>query len=269
MSFFSKSKGAAEMQSSSMNTLVSIDYEGLYKLASVEAVNYKNTQPFPHIMLESLFDSAMLEAIVDSFPTPDQSLSWRRTEAKLNSKKMQFNKLGMPYELEMPLIIRQLILEMNSGPFLRFLESLTGIEGLLPDPSLQGGGIHQILPGGVLGVHADFTQHKVYGLDRRINVLLYFNHDWKPEYGGHLELWSRDMSECVRRIKPDFGRCVIFDTDATSFHGHPEEVACQKGTTRKSLALYYYTNGRAGGNVEHTHATNWQERPSTLRPDIE
>jgi len=63
---------------------------------------------------------------------------------------------------------------------------LTGIDALVPDPHFEGGGLHQIEPGGHLKVHADFNRHPRTGLARRLNALIYLNRDWKPEYGGAL-----------------------------------------------------------------------------------
>ncbi|MFT5484605.1 MAG: Rps23 Pro-64 3,4-dihydroxylase Tpa1-like proline 4-hydroxylase, partial [Halieaceae bacterium] len=137
------------------------------------------------------------------------------------------------------------------------------------DPKLQGGGIHQVLPGGVLAVHADFTRHRLLNLDRRLNVLVYLNQHWEDDWGGHLELWSTDMARCERRIRPLAGRCVIFNTSDKSFHGHPTVLACPKGVTRKSIALYYYTHGRDDAQVEPTRATDWQSLPDVVRPPLE
>jgi Rps23 Pro-64 3,4-dihydroxylase Tpa1-like proline 4-hydroxylase len=59
--------------------------------------------------------------------------------------------------------------------------------------------MHQIVRGGKLGIHADYNYHKHYGLDRRLNLLVYLNKDWREEYGGHLELWDRQMTSCKVR----------------------------------------------------------------------
>jgi Rps23 Pro-64 3,4-dihydroxylase Tpa1-like proline 4-hydroxylase len=78
---------------------------------------------------------------------------------------------------------------LNSQPFLEFLQQLTGIkETLIPDPYFEGGGFHEIKPGGYLKMHVDFHKHKLTKLDRRLNILVYLNEDWKEEYGGHFEL---------------------------------------------------------------------------------
>ena len=156
---------------------------------------------------------------------------------------------------------RLLLYQLNGSVFLQFLEQLTGIDGLIPDPYFGGGGLHQIERGGYLKVHADFNWHPKLRLDRRLNLLLYLNKDWKEAYGGHLELWSRNMTRCVQRILPIFNRCVIFSTTDTSYHGHPDPLRCPPSITRKSLALYYYTNGRPEQEQSAPHDTLFQERP--------
>jgi hypothetical protein len=47
-----------------------------------------------------------------------------------------------------------------------------------------------------------------------MNVIIYLNRDWREDYNGSLELWSRDMKHAVQRIAPRWNRCVIFNTDA-------------------------------------------------------
>jgi len=158
-----------------------------------------------------------------------------------------------------------LLHQLNSSTFLNFLESLTGIQGIIPDPHFNGGGLHQIERGGYLKIHVDFNRHKRLKLDRRLNLLLYLNRDWQEEYGGHLELWDRDMNRCHQRILPIFNRCVIFNTNDFSYHGHPDPITCPEGMTRKSLALYYYSNGRPADELQDSggkeaHSTIFRAR---------
>lgn len=246
-----------------------VDFDRLEGVAHQQAPVYQQAQPFPHVMLESVVRKDALRLISHSFPSPEEQMRWRQVSASLGGEKMQHNKLGCSHESLLPMPVRQLIWEFNSGMFIGFLEQLTGIEGLLPDPSLQGAGLHQMLTGGVLGIHADFTNHRTYKLSRRVNVLLYLNEGWHDEYEGHLELWSRDMSRCCRRIRPLIGRMVIFNTDADSFHGSPTPIACPNGRARRSLALYYYTNGREDKEVAPTLATDWRKADRNNLPDLE
>jgi 2OG-Fe(II) oxygenase superfamily len=147
--------------------------------------------------------------------------------------------------------------------FLQFLETLTGFGGLIPDMNFEGGGLHQIERGGFLKIHLDSNTHPRFPLARRINLLLYLNRDWREEYHGQLELWDKEMSCCVHKILPVFNRCVIFTTSDLSYHGHPDRLECPPGMTRKSIAVYYYTEGRPAAGGDCDHGTIWRERTSS------
>ena len=153
--------------------------------------------------------------------------------------------------------------------FLQFLSEVTGIPNLISDPGFEGGGLHQIVRGGKLGVHADFNRHRDYGLDRRLNLLLYLNKDWREEYGGNLELWDRDMIQCEARVAPLFNRVMVFGTTDFTFHGHPDPLQCPEGMTRKSMALYYFSNGRPAEEVTGDHSTLFRARDQgDFRPTV-
>jgi hypothetical protein len=139
---------------------------------------------------------------------------------------------------------------LNGGLFLNFLEGLTGIEGLISDPHIRGGGLHEILREGALGVHADFNLHSRLNLWRRLNLLLYLNENWDPAWGGELELWDRAGKQRVKSIAPIFNRVVIFDTSNFSYHGHPHPLMCPPDRSRKSIALYYYTAQKPEGEID-------------------
>jgi hypothetical protein len=232
----------------------SLPYEALKAVGAAKHAAYVGADPFPHIVIDDFLPPAILEPVLGEFPGPD-AIDWKRF------KDGTGRKLATRDEAQMGPRTLALLHELNSSRFLRFLEALTGIEGLIPDPHLEGGGLHQIERGGFLKVHADFNKHEKLGLDRRLNLLLYLNKDWREEFGGHLELWSPDMKRCAHRVLPTFNRCVVFSTTDDSFHGHPEPLTCPEGLSRKSIALYYYTNGRPAEEVSRSHSTLYQRRP--------
>lgn len=236
----------------------------LRHLARVEddARSYASAAPFPHIVIDDFLDADALDAAMAEFPAPEQVQDWRRADAlDAQGRVAQVNKLGYSNELAFGPTLRQLVHTFHSGPFLRYLERLTGIAGLLPDPHMTGGGLHQYLPGAELRVHADFNRLPGYGLDRRLNLLLYLNPVWNADWGGDLELWDRGMRACVQRIAPIANRCVVFSTTRDSYHGMPDPLRCPDGTTRRSLALYYYSNGHPEQERGPDHSTLWQARP--------
>lgn len=232
----------------------SIDPDELLARGERLHASYVSADPYPHAVIDDFFPPHVVEAVLASFPRPSD-LEWLKFD-RAQEKKLASNK-----ERSLPDAVRQLIWEMNSQVFLQFLQNLTGIEGLLPDPRMQGGGMHQIERGGQLGIHVDFNRHGVYKLDRRLNVLLYLNKDWSEDYGGHFELWDRQVERCVRRVLPIFNRLVVFSTTETSWHGHPDPLTCPEDRTRKSLALYYYTNGCPESDVADKHTTKFRTRP--------
>ncbi len=210
---------------------------------------YAAAEPFPHIVLDGLFDDDALDAVLREFPGPD-GMRWRSFDSPMEKK------LGYYHETStISTTIRGFLDDMNSFEMLLWLEAITGIEGLIPDPYFGGGGLHQIEPGGFLKVHADFNVHPKLKLDRRLNMLIYLNKEWRDEYGGHLELWDGDRSACRERILPLFNRTVIFSTTDTSFHGHPHPLTSPAGTSRKSVSLYYYTAGRPEWERSAPHDT--------------
>jgi hypothetical protein len=229
--------------------------EHLAELADQFGSGYRHADPFPHTVIDDFLPRQLIDDVQAEFPQPDD-LEWQR----FNSR--QERKLASADTERVAPVIKNLLLAFNSATMLTFLEHLTGIEGLIPDPYFWGGGLHQIERGGHLAVHADFNWHEQLRLDRRLNLLLYLNDDWQSDWGGALELWNQDMSACARRILPLANRCVVFDTTDRSYHGHPEPLACPPHRTRRSLALYYYTNGRPAGEATETRTTAFQARPN-------
>src|SRR5437867_1586438 len=210
---------------------------------------YINAEPFPHVVLDDLFESEALDTVLREFPAPGDT-QWMRFDNPLEKK------LGYYHERSrISSNVRNFLNDMNSFEMLLWLEALTGIDGLIPDPYFGGCGLHQIEPGGFLKVHADFNVHPKLKLDRRLNMLIYLNKEWREEYGGHLELWDRGGREACKRILPIFNSTVIFSTTDTSFHGHPHPLTSPPGVTRKSVSLYYYTAGRPPEESSMPHDT--------------
>jgi 2OG-Fe(II) oxygenase superfamily len=224
------------------------------ELARSRHDEYVAAEPFPHVMIDQFLPDDVCRRVLEEFPR-STDIDWLRFNDQ-TGRKLATRDPGQFGET-----VLRLLQEFNGAGFVQFLEALTGIEGLIPDPYYEGGGLHQIQPGGFLKVHADFNRHRKLGLDRRINALLYLNRDWQEEYGGHLELWDRSMTRAVRRILPVYNRLVVFNTTDWAYHGHPEPLACPAGMTRKSLALYYYTAGRPAEEVSESHTTLYQHRP--------
>lgn len=214
---------------------------------------YNSARPFPHITLPDFLDEDILELCLREFPSMQaSSASYKRSQENL---KFEFK----PEKLSPPL--RSLFYSFNSLPFVGFVENLTGIKGLIPDPYFIGAGFHQVNGGGHLDIHTDFNFHSAMGLERRINVLIYLNKDWREEYGGCFEIWDQKMTRCCRRIVPAFNTCVIFNTSSISFHGNPVSVNHPEGKPRRAIALYYYT--ATWDKTRRPRPTEFKARPGS------
>jgi hypothetical protein len=215
-------------------------------LVTAHAEAYRAADPFPHVVLDDVFELGLLRQILHEFDAMNP-ISWSFSDKDLERKRSTEDVAHFGPTT------RAFVNQLNGGPFLAFLEKLTGITGLIADPHLRGGGLHEIRREGALGVHADFNLYPRLGIWRRLNLLLYLNENWDESWGGSLELWDRSGKQKVKAIAPIFNRVVIFDTSNFSYHGHPHPLMCPPDRSRKSIALYYYTAARPEGEIDpHT-----------------
>jgi hypothetical protein len=232
-----------------------LDYAEARRIGESLAERYCFAEPFPHIVLDDFLPEAVARMALEHFPT--QSLRSDRVfemgYAGLHKRQI------LPEDCDAA--ARALFHFFNSRPMLEFLEGLSSIQGLLPDPYFVGGGYHETTRGGKLGVHADFRINEQLHLHRRMNVIVYLNEHWQDEWGGCLELWDRKMTAKAKAVAPVFNRCVVFNTDADSFHGHPDPLTTPEGVCRRSIALYYYTASRAIYEEVPSNSTIYHARP--------
>ena len=216
-----------------------LDFAQARRIGEELSSSYCIAEPFPHIVLDDFLPVQVARRAQAAFPA----------HALPSDRVFQMGYAGQNKRQVLPAEchaqVRELFDFFNSQPMLEFLEGLSAMQGLLPDPYFEGGGFHETTRGGKLGIHADFRISSRLHLQRRMNVIIYLNEDWHDEYGGHLELWDRKMTAPVKTVAPVFNRCVIFNTDADSYHGHPDPLQCPDNVSRRSIALYYYTASRA------------------------
>jgi hypothetical protein len=234
------------MAADSTKTAELFETRELERRAANLADDFRNAQPFPHIVVDGLLNLTPDDAF--TFPSLDWS-GWQELPLRY-----QHNKRACADIERIPQPFHALIDELSRPRFLRVLEEISGIDHLLPDPYLHGGGLHLSGPGGILSPHTDFHHYRAVDLYRRINVLVYLNSDWADSDGGCLTLYAGESA--VKTIVPAWGRTVIFQTDDRSIHGFPVPVA--DGKWRRSVALYYYTALEAE-RFSGDETTYWRE----------
>lgn len=212
---------------------------------------WSQKRPFRYLVMDDFLPPDYAEAILASYPEPDPQ-TWDGT-TYIHQRKKFTQTQGFPPSIAS-------FFDMTaSKEFRDLISTITGVEKLIDDPELVGGGLHQIMNGGFLDVHVDYNLHPRTKLYRRLNLLLYMNKEWRAEYRGYLELWDLDAGRQLENVAPVFNRAVIFETNEISYHGHPQPLQAPAPLTRKSLAIYYYTKEHDESVVAPEHNTLYRQ----------
>jgi hypothetical protein len=236
-----------------------IRFEWLESRVAADRARFQSAQPFAHLVWDDFLEEEAAEACRVAFPPLEAMTIQIRRFTERKAQESRWERLPPP--------IRALHTELASPRFLQLLTAITGIEDLTADPELIGGGIHQGGDKSFLHIHADFNVHPTTGLYRRLNILLYLNRGWRPEYGGALELWNADMTAMVVAIPPVFNRCVLIETHDTAYHGY-SMLHLPPGETRKSVAAYYYAPRPHDPRQRREHSTLFRARPQERHKDL-
>lgn len=134
----------------------------------------------------------------------------------------------------------ELVHALHSSEFLRWLEDLTGVDKLLPDPHLVGAGYMKSFRGDTLQVHTDFNWVEETHLHRAVSIIIYFNKDWQESWGGNLNFYDFDNDKLLSSVKPDWGNMLVWTYHNLVYHGYPDPMTCPDGESRKGIRLFYY-----------------------------
>jgi len=155
---------------------------------------------------------------------------------------------------------------IQTDDFLKMMQGITGIPDLRYDPWYYGAGTHENFHGAGLEAHYDFNIHPNTAFHRRMNAIIYLNQDWQDGWGGevcfHTDPWDMANDQKVA-VKPEFNRCVVFETTEKSWHSVtpvslPED---QRHRSRKSFTIYLYTPTRPPQETAVEHGTVYVPPP--------
>jgi Rps23 Pro-64 3,4-dihydroxylase Tpa1-like proline 4-hydroxylase len=214
------------------------------------------SEPFPHVCIDNFLREDFANEVFGAFPAFEEAQKMGREFKKVNEKK----KIQITNSALFPPAIKKLNDLFASQEFIDTFAELFKIPNLIADPDLNGGGIHETNSGGHLDVHVDFNFLKDKQWHRRMNLLLYFNKDWKEEYGGYFDIWDKDVKKCHGAFAPSFNRLCGFATSEISFHG-VTPLTCPPDIMRKSFAVYYYTKEAPDHWSGQHHTTIFKPRP--------
>src|SRR5210317_1051886 len=201
------------------------------------ATQFKNAVPYKHLVLENFFNEEVASKMFEQFPTVETLNVKRKSLNEDKSEDYHFERWDPVFSE-----VREVL---KSKEWCSIMSEMTGVDNLSTTTDALGSGVHQGKNGSYVDVHVDVNMNPQANLWRRINLLIYLNKNWEPEYGGALELWNKEMTECVVQVPPTFNTAVIFYTDENSPHGY-KKITIPEGESRKSFYTYFYTKPEKG-----------------------
>jgi Rps23 Pro-64 3,4-dihydroxylase Tpa1-like proline 4-hydroxylase len=215
--------------------------------------------PYKHIVIDNFLSDELAQNCLEAFPGLDDE-NWDFQ----NDKDIEVKyRSTWQSEFDIPDGMVETIRIFNSSLILNAMAKKMRIPKIVPDPYFTGGGLNMTMRNGLLDVHVDGNYHDATGLNRRLNLLLYLNPNWEPEWGGEFAIFDNEGRVCLKKIAPIFNRLVIFDSHDYSFHGVPDPINFPVGVGRKSILLYYYTKEPRPNNqvrISEPHSALWVKR---------
>jgi len=221
--------------------------EGIKNLQNEFATGF----PYKHIVMDNFLVAEFAQTLHDTFPSIDKLNKHYKGLNEQKSEGSNFQDFDASFTQ-----VRELVM---SPAFNEWLANVTNIADIFVTPDKLGTGLHQGSNGSFLDIHIDFNIHGTLDVHRRLNMLIYMNQDWKPEYGGDLEMWDAKMTKCEKKVAPLLNRCVVFETNEISYHGY-SKTTLPEGVTRKSFYTYFYTNKRE--DSKGYHDTVFRSKPT-------
>ncbi|PSF37431.1 proline hydroxylase [Aphanothece hegewaldii CCALA 016] len=220
---------------------------------------FENAQPFKYIVIENFLQEDLAQKLLDEFPVFDP-------QKALNELGYVGGKAVHENMKEISTLYAKFAHYVCSKEFLNVVSQITGIEKLIGDETFFGGGTHENLHGQDLDAHVDFNYDERRWLHRRLNLIIFLNHEWDDSWGGLLELHSNPRDPDYNQVTafaPLFNRCVLFETNEYSWHGFPRINIPEdkRYITRKSLSIYLYSKDRPQEEIAPPHATFYINRP--------
>ena len=201
------------------------------------------TSPVPYTIIDNFFPEELFKTL--SFEVDFlQESDWTVFSNDASYRKECRNFSSTPR-------IQSMAYSFQGSAFLKWIEQVTGLDKLVADPHYRGGGITRVSRGDSLGLHNDFNWNEQIRLTRRANLILYMNAEWQTEWGGELELWDFDRTECLVKIAPKPNRLAIWNYDERLIHGAPHPLNCPEHIARQNFIQFYYSSNATHETAPH------------------
>lgn len=219
------------------------------------ALDYSHGEPIPWLVFDDFLPDSLLATIQDEIDMIPLHLWSNFTRAGSMMKECN--------NLKFAPAIRDLALNLNSHEFVQWLEAMTGIDRIVPDPHLIGAGLMRCYAGDRLQLHTDFNWNEQLHLDRCLSMILYLSRDWQESWGGSLEFWDFDRTQCLHRITPKPNRLLVWNYDERLVHGHPTPLGCPDSVSRDGLRMFYFKSNAVPTSTPHRSLYWFDETTNT------
>lgn len=206
-----------------------------YDVKNLNSV-FKDASPAPMIVLDDFFPEDTAKNLSKEIDSIDADLCRKFT--RNGSYMEECNNLSL-----MPLA-QDVIGQLHSQTFMKWLNQVTGIDHLIPDPYLIGAGYSRSFKGDSLKNHIDFNWNDTIKLYRALTLIIYLSEGWQEEWGGNLEFSSFDNQDSINKVYIKWNRAIIWQHHESCFHGYPEPIDCPADQSRKTLRLFYYVSNQ-------------------------
>ena len=198
-------------------------------------------------VLDNVLPESQARQINRAFPPVSQMrLMSTFRERKYTSRKID----------KMDALIGKALFAFQAPRVVEIVKQITGMEGLIADPSLYAGGISAMTRGQFLSPHLDNSHNSDRTCYRRLNVLYYATPNWSAECGGNLELWDTSVRRPIE-IPSLFNRLVIMETNRRSWHSVNQ---VRNDGVRCCVSNYYFSR-ESPEDYEYFHVTSFSARP--------
>ena len=214
-----------------------------------EICEYQESSPYPHGLRDDFLPEWFYQKLKEealSIPNNrwhDQQFVSPRPPTNSNNDVDDIAGICLMRELkdnhtENDMYTNMLLSILHSSMFINFVEKLTRLEPLLPDPHLFGAGFLKNKAPFELAVHLDSTRHTKLHLTRLVNLLIYFGKE--DLEGGAIGIYDIKNKKYSKFIENKENRVVFFSQTPHSWHGYPP-LQGDPSKERLVFRLYYWS----------------------------
>lgn len=208
---------------------------------------WQGSGPVRHFIVDDLLPPDETRALAAAVP-PSSSLMLKKS---LREQK----RVGVDVRRYDPIIGAGLF-AFQHPEVVAAVTAITGLEAMVPDPTLYASGISVMADGDYLRPHLDNSHDGEQQLYRVINLLFYVSPDWDARNGGNLELWNEEVRE-AKVVECRFNRLAVMETNRHSWHSVQKVRAAQP---RICFSNYYFSP-RSPEGVAYRNVTSFRGRP--------